>query len=227
MTIFDKFSKTYSQNIDESIAVFGKDHNFFVKNKARIINNIITFERDSKEAKVLDVGCGTGLIHKYIVNKNRQIYGVDVSKDSIAVAQEANPSVVYSIYDGEVLPYEAGTFDLAYAICVMHHVPTQQWANFVSELYRVLKPGGVALVIEHNPFNPATQWVVRNSELDIGAVLLKPRRLKGLFEVAGIKDIKTDYIQFTPFDGDFFRSLDGWLAAIPLGTQYVIKGTRG
>lgn len=226
MTIFDKFSKTYSQNINESIALFGKDHDFFVRNKANILNDLLSAGNAGPDLKVLDVGCGTGLIHEYMTCEGREIFGIDVSADSIAVAKENNPTVDYSVYDGHILPYPNETFDFTYAICVMHHVQVTQWKNFVSEMHRVLRPGGIAVVIEHNPFNPATQWVVRNSELDVGAVLLKPSQLKRFFNSAGMKDTKTDYIQFTPFEGAMFRKLDRWLSKIPLGTQYLTVGTR-
>lgn len=226
MTIFDKFSRTYSQNIDDSIAVFGKGHDFFVRSKATILNDLLAQKKADLPTRILDVGCGTGLIHKYMAGSNRDIHGIDVSVDSIAVAKEDNPTINYRTYDGDVLPYESESFDLVYAICVMHHVPPAQWRNFVNEMNRVLKPGGTAVVIEHNPFNPATQWVVKNSELDIGAVLLKPRVLQNFFRSAGMDNTKIDYIQFTPFEGGFFRKLDRWLAGVPIGAQYMATGTR-
>lgn len=71
------------------------------------------------------MGCGHGLIHPYLLanNKKLQLSGVDVASSVIDIALTTNPNVAYQTYDGSTLPYAENTFDVAYAICVMHHVP--------------------------------------------------------------------------------------------------------
>ncbi len=44
--------------------------------------------------KVLDVGCGVGLVHRYLSGKVGSLHGTDVSGESLAVAGKANPGVV-------------------------------------------------------------------------------------------------------------------------------------
>ena len=82
----------------------------------------------------------------------------------------ANPTVRYQAYDGKTLPYDDASVDLAFAIRVMHHVAVGDRPQFASELRRVVRPGGLAVIFEHNPYNPLTQHVVRNCEFDEGAV---------------------------------------------------------
>ena len=67
----------------------------------------------------------------------------------------------------------------------MHHVPPPQWTRFVAEMFRVIRTGGLALVFEHNPYNPATQYIVKTCDIDKDAVLLRPGKLRGMFVDAG------------------------------------------
>jgi ubiquinone/menaquinone biosynthesis C-methylase UbiE len=220
---FDKFSASYSEDISGALEVFGKEHDFFVRNKADILLPAFTeISTDTSGLRVLDVGCGVGLVHRYIEGVLGELHGTDVSGESIVEAQKQNPRVVYRNYDGSHLPYADASFDCAYAICVLHHVPVPQWPQFISEMRRVVRPGGMVLLIEHNPLNPATQFVVRNAPMDENAVLVWPRRLRALMKAAGLGRILTHYVLFTPFEGRFFRRLDRALSAIPLGTQYVM-----
>jgi len=138
------------------------------------------------------------------------------------VARKENPGVAYETYDGHVLPYPDESFDCAFAICVLHHVPVPQWLEFIAEMRRVVRPGGLVLLIEHNPLNPATQFVVWNAEMDENAVLVWPRKLRALMKSVGLAPPWTRHVLFTPFDGRFFRKLDRLLGRIPLGTQYVM-----
>jgi ubiquinone/menaquinone biosynthesis C-methylase UbiE len=221
---FDKFSKSYSENIGDAVELFGKDHDFFVRNKAdTLLSAFGSSGMDSSKLQVLDIGCGVGLVHRYIKNAVGSVHGTDVSGASLDIARTENPDIAYDAYDGVNLPYPDASFDVAYAICVLHHVPVPQWQKFVDEMRRVVRPGGQILLIEHNPLNPATQFVVRNAPMDENAVLVWPRRLRALMRAAGLLEPDTRYILFTPFEGGFFRRLDRLLKRVPLGTQYVME----
>lgn len=220
---FDKHAKDYSQVIGQSLSISGKDHDFFVRHKAQQILGVISAHMDPAKAQVLDVGCGVGLVHPHLHGLVGQLQGVDVSQDSIVEAQKANPDIDYQSYDGSRLPYDDDSFDVTFAVCVMHHVPPSQWPAFSKELKRVLKPGGTAIIIEHNPINPMTQYIVRTCELDDDAVLLRAGTCAKILKGAGFTAEKTDYVLFTPFESGFFRSLDHAFKWLPLGAQYVLQ----
>lgn len=221
---FDKFSNSYSENIGNAVELFGQDHDFFVRNKAdTLLSAFRSSGPDTRKLQVLDIGCGVGLVHRYIKNAVGSLSGTDVSGASLDIARMQNPDIAYESYDGVNLPYPDACFDVAYAICVLHHVPVPQWQKFIDEMRRVVRPGGHILLIEHNPLNPATQFVVRNASMDENAVLVWPNRLRALMRTAGLLAPDTRYILFTPFEGGFFRRLDRFLKRIPLGTQYVIE----
>ena len=220
---FDAYSAAYSEDIEKTIGVFGQEHDFFVRSKADILlPALAALNADTATLKVLDVGCGVGLVHRYIANALGELHGTDVSGASIDIARGGNPGVRYQVFDGVTLPYEDGSFDCAYAICVMHHVPVAQWQGFMKEMRRVVRPGGLLLVIEHNPLNPATQWVVRHAPMDANAVLLSSGTLRRLMTAAGARAPWVRYVLFLPFAGKLFRLIDRMLSRVPFGTQYVV-----
>lgn len=223
---FDSYAQTYQATIEKSTKLFGQKHAFFVRDKVERLLDAFIEVGPLKSLKVLDVGCGIGLGHDAIAQAVGELHGVDVSRDSLNLAMRDNPGVSYKAYEGNRLPHEDSIFDCVYAICVLHHVPKQQWSEFMQEMARVLRPGGRLVMIEHNPLNPATQWVVRTCELDKDAILLPPWRLRRLFIDAGLCAPQVRYTLFTPFAQKFFRTLDRALSRLPLGAQYIVTGRK-
>ena len=222
---FDRYLQSYSKEIDDVIGIFGKKQEFFVKHKAEILlSAFATVASNISNFKVLDIGCGTGMVHAHIAGSVSELHGADVSSASIDMARRQNPTAHYKTYDGQVLPYADGSFDCAFAICVLHHVPVAQWAAFLKDMSRVVKRGGLVLVIEHNPLNPATQWVVNTCKFDVNAKLLRPWKLRRLLDSAGIINPWVKYVLFTPFAAKPFRQLDRLLSGLPFGAQYVMGG---
>ena len=77
--------------------------------------------------------------------------------------------------DGTALPFTKEIFDLVLAICVFHHIPPSERPYVMREIHRILRPGGIVAVFEHNPLNPLTRYVVKQCEFDIDAELLSLR----------------------------------------------------
>jgi SAM-dependent methyltransferase len=223
MKEFDHYRDGYSRQIDTAIAFSGQTQDFYTRVKARCLLDIFAKLRlaSGQPLDVLDVGCGQGLIHPYFPpSTNLKLTGIDVAGTVIEEAREANPHARYDVYDGDKLPYSDQSFDAAYAIAVMHHVPPNNWPSFLAEMRRVVRPGGLVAIVEHNPVNPLTQWIVKTCPFDENAVLLRSGRLARLFRDADLQDLERRFIIFTPFDSELFRRLDASLSWLPLGAQY-------
>jgi SAM-dependent methyltransferase len=217
----------YVAEVNRSIAFSGAEQGFFTLGKARRAVDILERCGERPSAmRLLDIGCGVGLIHRHLAPHLGAILGVDVAADALAAAQEANPAVRYQRYDGTRLPSEDGAFDAAIAICVMHHVPPRQWAAFVAEAWRALRPGGVFMVFEHNPWNPLTRLAVSRCAFDFDAVLLSPSRLAGLLREGGFENVQREFLFFTPFSAAPVQSLERSLRWCPAGAQYAAFGRR-
>ncbi|EQM68739.1 class I SAM-dependent methyltransferase [Pseudomonas tohonis] len=220
---FDSYKETYSGTVNTAVSFTGLSVDFYTKVKAGYIVELVDKHFGLEQAlDVLDVGCGIGNYHALLAPHFRRLSGVDVSSDCIAMARHRNAGVDYEVYDGERLPYADASFDVVYTICVMHHVSPSLWQNFVSEMRRVLRPGGLALVFEHNPRNPLTMRAVNNCPFDEDAVLLRRERTTGLLEEAGFSDIESRFILSIPASNTFLRRIDRLLGHMPFGAQYYV-----
>jgi SAM-dependent methyltransferase len=223
---FDSYKDTYSDAVDAAVSFTGLSADFFTRVKADYISDIVNAHFDNKTTlSALDVGCGVGNYHSLLTPKFETLSGVDVSNDCVETARRRNASVDYKVYDGGTLPYEDASFDVAFTICVIHHVPPSQWNNFASEMRRVLKPGGLALIFEHNPRNPLTMRAVNTCPFDEDAVLLRSEKAESLLRTAGFSSIASHFILTVPPANAFLRRVDRLFAGIPFGGQYYVTAT--
>lgn len=228
---FDEYCDNYTHQINEAIAFSGQSHDFFTKVKADYLTEILSNKfssSDDEEIHALDVGCGHGLIHPYLLEKNNKLRlsGVDIAPSVIDAARSANSNVSYQTYNGTILPYADNTFHMAFAICVMHHVPPLQWHSFLLEMKRVVKLNGLVVIFEHNPLNPITLKVVKNCPLDKSAILIRSGLMKKLKRQAGLMNLKRTFILFTPFEVPILQKLDHKLGWFPLGAQYYVLSEK-
>lgn len=97
-----------------------------------------------KGLRVLDVGCGGGLLAEHFSRTGAQITGVDPSGPSLeaarAHAREQQLKIEYRQGTAEELPFPDGSFDLVYCCDTLEHVTSTDRA--VAEAVRVLRPGG-------------------------------------------------------------------------------------
>lgn len=224
--LFDSYNKTYGDVVQSSIDFSGLPHSFFMTAKVDVLRDLIASRLNGlAKPDLLDVGCGVGAFHPYLRDGMvGRLCGTDVSAESVTEAQRNNPGVEYRAYDGDTLPYDDATFDIATTICVMHHVPPPQWLSFTREMRRVVRPGGLVCVIEHNPFNPLTRLAVMRCEFDQDAVLLRASRTQGLMAEAGIGEIESRYFLMLPTATPLARRVENVFRSIPLGAQYVTSG---
>ena len=159
---FDRVRESYTEQITEAIAFSGLERNFFIRLKADCLLRLTTQHLgDARDQAALDLGCGIGDYHERLAGAFKSLSAIDVSVESIRYASGRHPTVDYQTYAGGRLPYADDRFDLVFAICVLHHVPPTNWKEFATEMFRVLRSGGLAVILEHNPFNPVTRYIVR------------------------------------------------------------------
>lgn len=224
---FDSVATHYQSDLNKTLAITGMEHSFFVDVKRdHILRLAAGHFPDLAELDVLDLGCGVGAYHLGLKDCFRELHGIDVSEQSIQVASEQHPFVRYATFDGTRLPYRDNQFSIIFAVCVMHHVPPEQWDSLVKELHRVMKPNGMMLVFEHNPYNPATQYIVKSCDIDKDAVLLKPWKLRELAKSAGFEQVCTRTIISVPPSNPTLKRLDLLLGHLPFGAQYYLSGVK-
>jgi SAM-dependent methyltransferase len=225
---FDQITQNYERDINQALAFSGMEHGFFIDVKRDRLVDFVRehFDRDPADLDTLDLGCGLGAYHPRLKGVFHELHGIDVSAESIRLAAAEHPFVHYASFDGDILPYADSRFDVIFTICVMHHVPPANWPQFLDEMRRVLKPGGLAVVFEHNPYNPATQYIVRSCPIDKDAVLIRPGKLRHMFDAAGFSGIRTRTLLSVPPKGRVLSALDTALGHLPFGAQYSLRATK-
>lgn len=98
---------------------------------------------------VADVGCGTGNVAELLAPHVRQVIAVDQSGPMLQAARKRlarTPNVTFVRGDAEALPVDDTSVDAAVCMLVLHHLADP--ASAMRELARILRPGGIALVVD-------------------------------------------------------------------------------
>lgn len=99
--------------------------------------------------KILDVGCGTGISARSIVDMDSQSYtGIELVPEYAALAAKRNPKGKVLTMDATKMNFPARNFDVILFLAVWHHMDDQVVRDSLNNAKRVLKPGGVVLVAE-------------------------------------------------------------------------------
>lgn len=107
----------------------------------------------SKNSKVLEIGCGTGLFTSFVAVTGAQVTAIDLSEELLARARanNKNSNAVFTSGDVHKLCFSDNSFDVVFGSSVLHHLDV---AKAFTEIFRVLKPGGRIVFAEPNMLNP-------------------------------------------------------------------------
>lgn len=97
--------------------------------------------------RLLDVGCGGGVLSEEFAALGCQVTGIDISPRSIAAARahaaQAGLAIEYRLGSAADLPFADGSFDAVTCCDVLEHI--RDWRQVIAEAGRVLRPGGLFL----------------------------------------------------------------------------------
>lgn len=101
---------------------------------------------------VLEIGVGVGADHEQFARAGADLHGVDLTPRAVEHTNRRLAALglrsQISVGDAESLLFSGGSFDIVYSWGVIHHSPDTPKA--VSEIFRVLKPGGVCKVMVYH-----------------------------------------------------------------------------
>jgi ubiquinone/menaquinone biosynthesis C-methylase UbiE len=195
--------------------------------------------------RVLDVGCGRGELLHHSAARGAMAFGVDYAEAAIEISRRlkrhhesaGHPGQIHlQLASGLALPYRANSFDIAFLLDVVEHLHHKELSRTLSEIYRVLVPGGRLVV--HTmpnlwyyrlgyplfrgfqrlrgvrlPKNPRSRW----DYSDVHVNEQTPRSLGRSLSAAGFKVVvwlqSTDNYQREP--NRFVRAMMNFLAGTP------------
>ena len=218
---FDKFARTYRQEISDALGMFGSRADYFAEYKVELTKTKL----DREPQTILDFGCGIGESIPHFVKRfgRSEISGFDVSVESLNELRSRFPTVkVYSAV--EAIQRQ---FDLVFVSNVLHHIDPEERYERLQDLWKLFSPGGSLFVFEHNPFNPLTQRIVSNCALDDGVVLLSSRELRSLLRISfGPQQTQRGYCLFVPPVLRRLSTFEKYVSWLPLGGQHYASVTK-
>lgn len=98
---------------------------------------------------VADIGCGPGQIARYLADHGAEAMGIDLSPEMAQLAQRLSPDIPFRQGDMLALDLEDNSLGGIAAFYSVIHAPPEQIPQVMREFYRVLRPGGLALLAFH------------------------------------------------------------------------------
>jgi ubiquinone/menaquinone biosynthesis C-methylase UbiE len=131
---YDAFSERYERGRDQGY------HALLDRLELRIVQQVGAGQR------VLEVGCGTGLLLQRTATLARFAAGIDLSRGMLGRAHQRGLPVLQS--GATQLPFATGSFDVAYSFKVLAHV--EAIGQAMAEMTRVVRPGGYVIAEFYN-----------------------------------------------------------------------------
>jgi SAM-dependent methyltransferase len=147
--------------------------------------------------KILDVGCGTGVINEELGGTGLSQYGLDINLHHLMLATHHSADTHYLQGDANQLPYADHSFNLVYCHFLLMWVKNPR--NVLEEMKRVTKPGGKVMAlaepdyggrIDHPPELAALGEFQIKSLQRQGANPLIGRQLLDLFNSTGLESVE-------------------------------------
>jgi 2-polyprenyl-6-hydroxyphenyl methylase/3-demethylubiquinone-9 3-methyltransferase len=185
-----------------------------------------------KDKRVIDIGCGGGLLSEGMAALGAQVTGIDLSEKALSVARlhlyESGHAVDYRLISAEAMAAEApGSFDHVTCLEMLEHVPDP--ASTVAACARLVKPGGQVFLSTLNRNAKAYLVAVLGAEYLLQLLprgthdysrFLKPAELAGLCRKAGLEVLEITGLRYNPFTREGVVGAD-------TDINYLLRARRG
>jgi SAM-dependent methyltransferase len=136
---------------------------------------------------IADIGCGPGQIARYLTDHGAKAMGIDLSPEMVKLAQRLSPDIPFHVGDMLALDLDNDSLGGIAAFYSVIHAPPEQLPQVMREFYRVLHPGGLALLAFHigDEVKHLEEWWEKPVSLDFH--FYQPATLARRLEAAGFR----------------------------------------
>lgn len=161
---------------------------------------------------VCDLGCGPGQAAGYLSARGIAACGIDLSAGMVEEARRLNPGITFT--QGDMLNLTGVADDSFGGIAAFYsiiHVPPPKLAQAMKEIYRVLRPGGTALLSFHigQEIVHRDEWWGKSVAIDF--IFLRTAEIKELLKAAGFT--LDEVIERDPYPEIEYQSRRGYVFA--------------
>ena len=142
-------SKTSTREGYDEVAEAYADHYLEELAKKPLDRAMLDAFAETTRAMTLDLGCGPGQVARHLANRGVMVEGVDLSSAMIATAKRLHPDLGFRVGDMLALPHEAASVSGIVAFYAIVNLGPDDLGVAFREMFRVLVPGGHALVSFH------------------------------------------------------------------------------
>lgn len=188
---YDEYGEKWYSAFDDPVALLRAENKVkfpWILNKLR--------ELLPADCKILDVGCGGGLLSNELARQGYRVTGIDLSPGSLHVARkyDVTRSVHYEVGDAYHLPYGDESFDAVTTMDFLEHVDKP--AEVIKECSRVLKPNGLLFfhTFNRNPLSHLIiikflEWFIKNTPKNMHVInlFIKPQELQDYCKREGLE----------------------------------------
>jgi 2-polyprenyl-6-hydroxyphenyl methylase/3-demethylubiquinone-9 3-methyltransferase len=198
------------------------------------------FGADLSRVRLLDIGCGGGVLAEEFACLGCQVTGIDLSEESLAVARaharSAGLSIDYQTGSATRLQFDGNSFEVVSCCDVLEHVPG--WGEVIVEVGRVLAPGGLFLfdTINRTSKSRATfifglqEWALTKlfpRDTHVWEMFITPGELAQTLEAQGmpVQDLRGGAISKNPLSTllEVLRHKRGAISVAELGRSLELK----
>ena len=182
--------------------------------------NFIMEKINTPNPKILDVGCGGGILSEALAKAGAQVTGLDLSDASLQVArqhsQQHGLNIEYRYERVEDLAQkEAGTYDVVVCMEMLEHVPEP--SKVIAACAQALKPGGLAFFSTINRTPKGFLFAIVGGEYILRLLprgthtyskLIRPIELKNWNRESGLEFVRLASLMYNPFTRKFKVAAD-------------------
>ena len=147
----------------------------------------------SDDPRVLDAGCGTGRISRYLTERGCLVQGVDLSSSMVEMARRNHPDLVFTVGSLTDLPYPDEQFAGVMLWYSIIHTPPAGQARIFAEATRVLRPTGHLLVgfqAGEGTRDVSAAYRQLGHEVQLERYLYTADQVASRIEAAGLREVR-------------------------------------